>query len=162
MIKLGSPVMDCATQLPGMVTHMQVEMNKSVYYLFQPRGLSPETGEPVKGLWVVGTRLQGGETIPMPALPLEVIGTEVEDRASGFAGVAVSICLHISGCVHVSVQPKGRFEKTGAAVCACDFDIRRLQGAAIKPMTEQEREADQAEKPSPGPLDRYTPRTPVY
>jgi hypothetical protein len=158
MIKLGSQVTETATGLPGMVTQMQVEMNQQRYYLFQPRGLNPEDGTPVKRFWCVETRISGGEIIPDVKMPVEVLGTEVEDTASGFAGVATAICLHISGCVHVTVQPKGKLAKTNAAVEAHDFDIRRLKGDAIKPMTETERQADQTAKPSPENITRYQPR----
>jgi len=157
MIKLGSVVTESATGLTGMVTHLQIEMDRQRYVLFQPRGLNPETGKPVNSMWVVESRLSGGQMIPEPDLPVGVLGTDVEDSASGFAGVATSIVLHISGCVHVCVQPKGKLEKTGAAVEAHDFDIRRLTGPAIKVMSDSEREVDQREKPSPGPVDRYQP-----
>ena len=157
MIKLGSQVNETATGLPGMVTHLQIEMNQQRYLLFQPRGLNPETGKPVKSMWVVESRVTGGEIVDEPNLPTQVLGTEVEDTASGYCGVATAICLHISGCVHVTVQPKGKLEKTGAAVEACDFDIRRPKGDAIKPMTETERAADQAQKPSPEIVERYQP-----
>ena len=157
MIKLGSQVSETATGLPGMVTHLQIEMNQQRYLLFQPRGLNPETGMPVKSMWVVESRVTGGEIVDEPNLPVQVLGTEVEDTASGYCGVATAICLHISGCVHVTVQPKGKLEKTGAVVEACDFDIRRLKGDASKPMTETERAADQAQKPSPEIVERYQP-----
>jgi hypothetical protein len=105
MIKLGSKVTDIATGLKGMVTNLQIEMDGQRFVRFQPRSLNPETGEPVKGMWVVEARLKGGEIVEEPELPRGVLGTEVEDEATGFCGIATSICLHISGCVHVSVQP---------------------------------------------------------
>lgn len=157
MIKLGSQVTEIATGLPGMVTHLQIEMDGQNYVFFQPRGLSPGDGKPIKGMWVVQSRLTGGEIIKEPNIPIEVLGTQVEDTATGFTGIATAICLHISGCVHVDVQPNGRLEKTGAPIEVCNFDIRRLKGDAIKPMTESERTADQTEKPSPAEVERYEP-----
>ncbi len=158
MIKLGSNATETATGLEGMVTHMQIEQGGETFYLFQPRGLNPETGAPVEKMWVVESRLSGVEKTATPKLPTGVLGTEAEDMASGFKGKVTSICLHISGCVHVSVQPPGKLAKTGAPVQSCDFDIRRLRGPAIPVLTEDEREADQQRKPSPGEVTRYQPR----
>jgi len=149
MIELGSIVFEKATGSKGMVTHMQVEINNNRLYLFQPQGINPETGHPVKKIWVVEERLEGGTRIPEPDLPLNVLGTQVTDIATGFTGTAVSLCLHISGCVHVDVQPSGKLEKTGAAIEFCDFDIRRLKGDAIPVLTKEEIQASQKEKPSP-------------
>lgn len=141
-----------------MVTHLQIEMNGQRYLNFQPRGLNPETGLPMKRMWVVETRISGGEIVDEPNLPINVLGTEVEDEASGFKGTATAIQLHISGCVHVSVQPSGKLPKTGETIDACDFDIRRLKGDAIPKMSEPQRDKDQAEKPSPANSERYQPR----
>lgn len=145
-----------------MATHLQIQMNGQRNVFFQPHGLSPEIGKPVKGLWVVESRLQFSEVIDdtLLDLPLSVLGTEVEDEASGFKGTAVDLMLHINGCVHVCVQPKGRLEKTNALIDACDFDIRRLKGAAIKPLTEIQRATDQTVKPSPQHVEPYRPATP--
>lgn len=149
MIELGSMVTEKATGVKGMLTHMQVEINNNRLYLFQPQGINPETGHPVKKIWVVEERLEGGIRIPEPDLPLNVLGTEVTDMATGFTGTAVSLCLHISGCVHIDVQPSGTLAKTGAAIEACDFDIRRLKGNAIPVLTKEEIRVSQKEKPSP-------------
>lgn len=149
MIELGSIVFEKATGTKGMLTHMQVEINNARLYLFQPQGINPETGHPVKKLWVVEERFVGGARISEPDLPLNVLGTEVTDIATGFSGTAVSLCLHISGCVHVNVQPSGVLEKTGAAIEECDFDIRRLKGEAIPVLTKEEIKVSQKEKPSP-------------
>lgn len=160
MKALGSIVTDSATGNVGMVTHMQVEIGGARWYAFQPRGLNPETGSPVDSCWVVAERLVGGEDEPEPPMPLNVLGTMVTDEASGFTGIATGICLHISGCVHVSVQPRGKLAKTGAAPKSESFDIRRLVGPAIKPMTKQERAADQLVRPSPIAITPYSPAMP--
>ncbi|MEY2512023.1 MAG: hypothetical protein QOE26_2786 [Verrucomicrobiota bacterium] len=160
MIKLGSIVKDTASGLTGMLTHLQVEMNGNRYMLFQPHGLNPQTGQPVKVMWGVETRFQGGERVEEPKLPLEVLGTEVEDLASGFKGIATGCCLHITGCVHITVQPQGKLTETGGAVDPVEFDMRRLAGPAIKAMSEKARERDQQRKPSPGRVTRYQPLPP--
>lgn len=160
MIALGSIVTDKVTGLTGMVTHLQVDMAGQRHMLFQPRGLNPKTGQPVKRHWLVESRLKGGKQVEEPKLPIEALGTEVEDLASGFKGTAVSLQLHISGCVHLEVQPKGMLKEDGAAVETVDFDIRRLKGKAIPKMTEEQREVEQKAKPSPVDVKCYRPAMP--
>lgn len=148
MVKLGSSVKDSVTGLNGAVTHMMVQSNGSRWYCFQPKGLNPEDGQPLKRIWVTPDRITG-EMVNEPDLPVHVLGTEVIDVASGFKGTAIAITLHISGCVHVEVAPKGTQKKNGQVIDPCDFDIRRLSGKAIPEMTAEERERDQVKKPSP-------------
>ena len=140
-----------------MVTLMQVDMGGQHYYSFQPRQLNPETGDPVDSFWVVSDRLSGGDQIAVVDMPTEVLGTEVEDTATGFKGTATAVTLHISGCVHVEIQPKGVQKKNGERIKSQGFDIRRCKGKAVKPLTEQELEQSQRAKPSPGPMRHYDP-----
>jgi hypothetical protein len=149
MFRLGGIITDSATSLKGMLTHYVILIGGSAKYIFQPHGLSPESGEPVDNVFLEPIRIQGGEVVPEPALPLEVLGTEAEDMASGFKGTVIELCLHISGCIHVVIQPKGPVKKTGEIHKAHGFDIRRCKGVAIKPMTEPQRQEGQKEKPSP-------------
>lgn len=153
IIKLGEMVKDSVTGLKGMATHMMIQIGLGRHYCFQPRGINPEDGQPVPRLWVPDGRLQGKE-VPCPDLPVSVLGTEVEDEASGFCGKAVSLTLHISGCVHVEVQPVDTIKKTGALINSADFDIRRLKGEAIPKITDQERDLDQKKRPSPAECPR--------
>lgn len=157
MIKLGSNVTDIATGMEGMATHLQIDMNMSEFYQFQPRGLNPKSGQPVDRMWLVEDRLEGGEIVDDLELPTHVLGTIVEDTASGFKGMAISLVLHINGCVHFNVQPKG-LQDTGAPIETCNFDIRRLTGEAIAPMTVEEQKKDEKEKPSPSGNECYKPR----
>jgi len=156
MIELGSIVTDTATGLSGMVTHLQIEMSGAQWLLFQPRGLNPKSLQPVDSIWLIEQRLTGGKRIAMPDLPTHVLGTQVEDEASGFAGMAVALQLHINGCVHVDVQPKG-VQDTGAPIKACNFDIRRLKGKAIKPLTKAQLKTSTRAHPSPAPASSYSP-----
>lgn len=152
MIKLGTIVKDSATDLAGMLTIFEERIGGNSFYLLQPRGLNPKDGQPAKRLWLDPPRVIGGVAAELPTdWPREILGTEVEDEASGFKGKAIAIALHISGCVHVSVQPAGVTE-TGAAIESEQFDLRRLSGPAIKKLTEPERAKSQKDKPSPGEL----------
>jgi hypothetical protein len=158
MKKLGTIVTDSATGLKGMITQFEHRMGGQQYYLLQPRALNPKDGEPVKQVWLDEPRITNGIDVPLPEYwPLEILGTHVEDEASGYAGMAIAICQHISGCIHVNVQSKGQ-QETGAAIDACNFDIRRLSGAALKKLSETERMASQKEKPSPGEMMSFSPK----
>lgn len=162
MIKLGSEVIDAATGLTGTLTHLQIEMNGNRWYHFQPRGLNPENGQPVTGQWIVPNRINrpGPEKAEDSVdLPLAVLGTHVEDAASGFNGMAVALTLHINGCVHFDVQPKGVQEKSGAVIKPCNFDLRRLRGAAIRVLGDFELEASRRQTPSPEDVDSPRPVT---
>lgn len=159
MIKLGSSATEISTGLEGMITRYFVGLNDHKNYLFQPRGLSRESLTPLDAFWTNEKLIQGAENVPDVELPLQVLGTEVEDMASGFKGIALGLQLHISGCVHVEVQAKGVNDRTGEKIACQNFDIRRLKGAAIPPMTEIERAASQAAKPSPD--DRHFGRGPM-
>ncbi len=152
VIKLGTEATGIASGIKGMVTHLFMDIDQRVRYYFQPRGLSPETGQPIPGAWVPANRLSvynDQSCCENVRLPVEALGTIATDTASGFTGMVISVTLHISGCVHLLLQPAKTLEKTGAAVESCDFDIRRLTGKAIPKLTEAERQADQTAKPSP-------------
>lgn len=153
MWKLGTMVKDKVTGLRGMLTHFHFEGSTEMYD-FEPRGLNPKTQEPVEGFWLTPDRVMGGIEISRPYLAEEVLGTVVEDLASGFKGTAVSSILHINGCLHIDIQPAGVVKETGAKIKRHNFDLRRLKGKAIKPMSEKEIEASTAKAPSPAPFPR--------
>lgn len=131
MLKLGSMVTDKVTELHGMLTMYSYDMDKNVHYLFQPSRLNPETKQPVDTLWITETRIIGAQFTEID-LPIEVLGTEVTDKATNYTGTAINLYHHLNGCNHFGVKPKGQNEKTGDSIKAADFDIRRLKGAAIK------------------------------
>src|ERR1019366_7592889 len=141
-----------------MATHMQLDTAQQVFYHFQPKGLNPKTGEPVDSYLVDPARLIDGEYVEdFIDLPISVLGTEVEDKASGFKGTAIALIYHINGCVHFDVQPKGTLKETGSSIRQVNFDIRRLTGKAIKKLSEPELEKSKKEKPSPAPTSSYRP-----
>ncbi len=161
MIKLGTPVKDSASQLDGMVVHMQIQAGGNSFYNFQPKGLSPETGQPLKRFWCAAARIVGGVEVPEPkalTAARAVLNTEVEDISSGFKGIAIAITLHISGCVHVSVKPPGLQAKSGESIAEDDFDIRLLRGPAIKPLSDEELTESTAKHPSPSAMESCLPK----
>ena len=149
MFQLGVPVTDAATDLKGMLTILHVDMDRSRVYCFQPKGLNPDTGEPVEPLWMAPNRVKGGVLVPQPDIPYSILGTEVTDRASGFTGTAISLILHTTGCFHVNVQPGEKIKKTGSVGKACNFDIRRLEGPALRKLSQAEVKQDKKDRPSP-------------
>ncbi len=148
IIELGVLVKDNASQLEGMLTHACVSPDMSVEYIFQPRGINPETGHPVSRLLVGASRFDNPPMIDAP-IPVEVMNTIVTDSASGLTGKATRLIYHLNGCIHVDIQPAGVVEKTKNPIASIEMDIRRLSGPAIKVMTKEERQADMAERPSP-------------
>ena len=157
MLKLGTEVIDIASNQTGMLTLMQFEMNGNVYYHFQPKGINPKTGEPVEGRWVVDSTIQNGVDIQMPDIPLKILGSQATDMASGYTGMIVSIRLHINGCCHASIQSSQVIE-TGSVPLSVDFDIRRLVGDKIPILSEPELETSIKKTPSPINNKAYRPR----
>jgi hypothetical protein len=148
ILKLGTIVLDSVTGLKGMLTHFNTDMSHNQNYLFQPQKLNPETGQPVDTYWLNSERIPLATEVEAE-LPLNLIGTEAEDTASGYKGTVIGLCLHLNGCVHAELKAKGVTKKNNEPIKAIDVDIRRLKGKAIEPMTEKAFEKSKKDKPSP-------------
>lgn len=159
MIKLGTSVKDKASGLKGMLVHMQIQSSRARFYNFQPRGLSPETGAPLKRYWITPDRVIGGVEIVDPPLPILSLGSQAEDTASGFKGTITAITLHINGCIHASICPKGVQPKSGEATDYHDFDMRLLTGPQIPKLNAKQRAASEERNPSPADAGRCGPRS---
>jgi len=156
ILGLGQMVTDTASNIKGMLVIFQMDMSNNQNYLFQPSALSPETRMPVKSFWIDKNRILGGNEEEVE-LPLEVLGTHVEDKATGFNGTAVAFSYHLNGCTHFGVKAKGVIEKTGESIGLIDFDIRRLKGDAIKELSKEEFENSKKQTPSPVETRPFTP-----
>lgn len=156
MLKLGTEVIDLATGLKGQLTHMQVQTDGVPFYLFQPKGIAKETGQPLDATYISENRVKGGIEIPEPNMYREMLMTDAEDTASGFKGKIIAITLHMSGCVHAVIQPKG-FQKNGELIKASDFDILRLKGPKVPVFSDKKKEEIKKKNPSPAPMGRMTP-----
>jgi hypothetical protein len=148
ILKLGTIVTDSATGVDGMLTIVAFDMDGGNLYMFQPRGLNPKTGAPVDRLILSKARVIGGEEIDVE-LPLEILGNEAEDLATGFKGTVVQVDYHINGCIHVDIKPKGIIAETGATIDSQSFDLRRLKGTKIKELSAKELEESKITTPSP-------------
>jgi hypothetical protein len=150
VLKLGVLCTDSATGLPGMLTHWFCDEEGAIRYLFQPRGLNPENGQPVEKIYLTGNRIETeDENYEEVEIPFEIIHTTVTDEASGFSGLAVGLVRHVNGCFHVEIQPHGKLAKTGAAIKRRDFDLRQCSGKEIKNGTKEEIEKSKIKEPSP-------------
>jgi len=156
MFKLNTSVTDKATGIKGRLTHKHVSLSGNESYIFQPKGLNPETLQPLKPEYIAASRIDGG-TLEEDLMPRQILGTEVEDEASGFKGMAIGLTEHTNGCVHVLVQPKGTIPKTGEMIDPADFDIRRLKGKAIPKMTQKAKDESRRTTPSPAGLPMGRP-----
>ena len=90
ILKLGTIVTDKVTGIDGMLTVLYIDMDESRQYAFQPSQLTPDTQTPVDMYWITGSRIVGGE--PYDAvIPIEILGTIVEDKATKFKGTVIAI-----------------------------------------------------------------------
>ena len=148
IIELGTIIKDVPSDISGMLIILMIDDSNNEHYLFQPSMLNPETKQPVESFWVGKSRIQNGNTIQVD-IPLEILGTLVEDKATGFSGTATAIEYHLNGCTHFSVKPKGVIKSTGEAIKSREFDIRRLKGKAITQLTKEQLEKSKIDTPSP-------------
>lgn len=147
-LKLGTIITDRVVGLKGMLTILSIDMDKNIHYLFQPGGLNPKTKEPLDSYWITEKRVIGSvkEVI---LLPLNILDTLVEDKATGFKGTATTLYYYMNGCIHIDVKPKGIIKETGESVKVREFDIRRLKGKMINELSEKELQASKLKNPSP-------------
>ena len=150
MIKLISPCHEKATGLKGMVTHAIINTDKLVKYLFQPRGINPDDGQPVQKIFVGPERLIFSEKdLETVEIPFEILGTQVTDKASGFTGMATEFVRHTHGCFHVIIQPKGTLKKTNSPIKNAEFDLRQCEGPMIEKLDAEQLAKSKKDKPSP-------------
>ncbi len=123
-------VTDKATCLSGRLQTIQIETNGCIYYSFVPVRLNPDTQLPNRAYWITAERIQKGKTHEVE-LPLEIIGRDCKDVVSGVQGMAITMSLHINGCVHVDLQPSGA-TKTGEPIERWNCSIRDLDPATQK------------------------------
>ena len=161
VIKLGTACIDKATELQGTLTHWTCDMSGYINYLFQPKALDEE-GQPVPQLYLEAERLnvkpEDFEEIEIPSF--NILGTIVEDEASGFKGMAVSFLRHINGCFHIIIQPKGLNPKNNSPVRKNDFDIRSCKGEMIEKLTPKKLDETKKETPSPSSIHSNFEPTP--
>jgi len=150
MIKLTSPCQEKATGLKGRVTHAIIKMDKSVKYLFQPRGINPDDGQPVDKIFVGPERLLFSEKdLELVDIPFEILGTQVTDKASGFTGMATEFIRYTHGCFHVIIQPKGTLKKTNSPIKHTEFDLRQCEGPMIEKLDAEQLAQSKKKNPSP-------------
>ena len=147
VLELGTMVSDI-TNTNGMLTHLNIAMDETKDYYYQPRGLNPKTGAPVERIWLKEQRINGGKFIEIDA-PLEILGSKAEDIATGFKGKIVALIYHLDGCLHVEIKPEGVLEETGATIATNEFDIRRVKGDKIKPFGAKKLKESIKDTPSP-------------
>lgn len=148
VLELGVMVSDTVSGTKGMLTHLVVDMDNIIQYIYQPRGLSPKTGQPIDTLLLAPSRIKGAKEIEVD-LPVEILGTQAEDIATGFKGTVINLIYHINGCTHAGIKPKGIIAATGNTIAVHEFDVRRIKGEAIKPLKAKDLKKSITEKPSP-------------
>lgn len=162
-LKLRQIATDAATGLSGMITHILVERDERLRYLFQPKGLNEETGHPVKSVYLEEARFKKVDSLEREEheLPMEALGTTVTDRASGFTGSATAFVIFPTGCVHITIQPEGTIKTTGEPIQPHDINILQLEGKALPKLTAEEEKKDIEKKPGGPSIGRaFQPRFP--
>ncbi len=148
-IELNQLATDVATKTVGTLTGLIIDANHACSYLFQPHGVNKDDGQPRKSTWVPANRIANAKELlkyeELPA-PLRLLGTEVEDVPTGFKGTAVMLIYHLSGCVHVEIQPVG-LNKTGETFAVANFDIRRLKGKEVPRLSKEDFDRSKKDKP---------------
>ena len=148
-LTLGTVCDDRATGLTGTLTHWVLSMDGRITYIFQPRGLDRK-GQPLNHLVLNEARLDVSESdFEEVEVPVEILGTEVTDKASGFTGMAIDFIYHINGCFHVAIQPRGVVESTGLPINVSEFDLRRCTGEKIIELSKEELTLSIEKEPSP-------------
>jgi hypothetical protein len=161
-LKLGVPCEDIATGLKGQATHWIIDMSHSVKYLFQPEGLNHETGQPVEKIHLDPARIKAPKNAYEDVeVPVEILGTQVTDSASGFTGMAITFVQHVNGCFHVQIQPPGRLPRTNSPIERSDFALIQCVGDAIPKKTEKERKKEKGDVPSPTGDGKFEPSIPT-
>ena len=149
LLTLGRTYTDHATLLEGTLTHWYCDMSHQIYYLLQPKGLGAD-GQPIKKLIMELARIShSAEDIVEVDIPVEILGTEVRDKTSGFTGMAVELVQHIHGCVHVIIQPPGLVKSTGLPHKQTDFDLRDCVGEKIPTLSPAAHTESLVTRPSP-------------
>ena len=150
VIRPGAVCTDIASGLTVTVTHWFIDLNHNFTYLTQPKGVNPEDGQPLEKVYLCGARLQHSrKDLVDVEIPIEILGSQVEDKATGFKGMGVELIQHINGCFHVVIQPKGVVEKTKQPIRQKEFDIRGCKGPKIPKLTEEQKEKSEKKNPSP-------------
>lgn len=149
VVKIRTICKDNASGVKGMITHVVIGMDRSVKYIFSPEGLT-EAGEPLKPKYLEANRLDTKEFENLE-VPLEILGSQVTDDASGFTGMATDLWMHPNGCFHIMIQPSGK-AKDGELIKSHDFDIRQCSGVMIQKIPEPVKEASRKDRPSPAAI----------
>lgn len=149
IVKIRTICKDRASGVKGMVTHLVIGMDRTVRYIFSPEGLT-EDGVPLKPKYLESQRLETKEFGNLE-VPMEILGSQVTDDASGFSGMAVELWMHPNGCFHIMIQPSGT-AKDGQLVTSHDFDIRQCSGKMIPKIAEPVKEVSRKERPSPAAI----------
>lgn len=145
--KLGVPVKDNISGVQGILTHLTVSGPTNMEYVFQPKSINPSTGTFADIIFLATERINNG-ILEEVDIPFDVIGTAAEDIATGYKGKIAQLVYHMNGCLHVGLKRPG-LNESGNTFPAIEFDIRRLKGPKLKPLSDKKLEDSKKKFPSP-------------
>jgi len=146
LLQLGVPCTESYTKATVTPTVAIIrDGSNSIGYGFRTKGLDKATGKPHEHKWVPEGRLDA-QAVEME-LPVHVLGTDVE-HASGFKGKVEALVIMQSGCIHLAIQPT-QLNEDGSFKDIFEASHLECTGAALKPMTEAEKQTERETHPSP-------------
>lgn len=145
--KLATLVKDSISGVQGILTHLNIGGKNSMEYVFQPKSINPSTGMPADVMFIAPERVVGGieEEIDVP---FDILGTKGEDIGTGYKGKIVNIVYHMNGCLHIGMKKEG-LNQEGNTFPSIEFDIRRVKGVKLNPLTTKEMDDSKKKFPSP-------------
>lgn len=133
LIKTHTKCTDSATGLDGTVCAIEILKDGEVEYLFQPKGLNPETKVPLNRFPVKAWRLNVKDSdYEDRDVPIQDIGKLVKDTVSGYQGTIVSVIVHLNGCCHYVLQAPG-VSQNGNPIRMIEVDPRSCEGVTLPP-----------------------------
>ncbi len=153
LLRLRTKYTDKATKIQGTLVSWIMNMGQNVQYVFQPTGLDQDTGLPLERICLEEARLEvAEEQFEEVDVPVEILGTQVTDTATGFTGMAVGFVRGMNGCFHVLVQAPVTSGKDQNPLRRQEFDLRGCTGEKIPALTEDQLTESHKKNPSPEPL----------
>jgi hypothetical protein len=159
-IQLGFRVRDAITGFTGHVIQRIDFMNGNVQFAVQPKG---EPNAMPDALWIDWHTLdildEGiNDRVTDPTEDVEIrLGQKVEDKITGYTGIATMRCLYMNGCTSFSVAPRVNFHSTEQLKLpdVVWFDHKRLKVLDAPAVVTPPAPADQKGRRPGGPPNRF-------
>jgi len=153
-IKLGMTVRDKVTGLKGTASLFAELLSGTRQIAIQPSGKGTDYPE---GRYIDDHLIEyidDGVSRIVPPIDNSVtirLGQKVRDIVSGFEGIAVEKLIYQNGCVHFTVQPKGKMKEEIPESISLDHKRLEVAGVGILPKIAKAKPRRNTKKPPGGP-----------